>query len=51
MAAQHCFSLYTRNRGLLLQPIKAKELDQWLEALDPLLAGTILSQRGMSTKK
>jgi hypothetical protein len=65
VAAPNTFSVYTKSRGLLLQvcspsilsvsylrqPTKPKELDQWLEAMDPLLAGSILSKRGMSPKK
>ncbi|XP_065191038.1 kinesin-like protein unc-104 isoform X1 [Sycon ciliatum] len=39
------FSVCTKNRGLLLQVVKAKTCDDWVYALNPLQAGALRSSR------
>ena len=47
MGMPHIFTLCTKHRGLLLQASKKKDIEEWLYALDPLLAGALLSREGM----
>lgn len=35
------FAVCTRHRGVLLQAINDKDMNDWLYAFNPLLAGTI----------
>eukprot|EP00118_Oscarella_pearsei_P002995 m.12536 g.12536 ORF g.12536 m.12536 type:complete len:1608 (+) comp24116_c0_seq1:37-4860(+) len=44
MGTINTFSVCTRNRGILLQTLKQKPVFEWINAMDPLLAGTITLQ-------
>lgn len=50
MNLQHVFSLFTRHRAFLMQAERARDLTGWIEAFDPLLAGSILSRHGLAKK-
>jgi len=45
---QNTFSLTTKHRGFLLQAVSEKEINEWLYALNPLLAGQIKSKLSRS---
>eukprot|EP00051_Salpingoeca_urceolata_P021973 m.351823 g.351823 ORF g.351823 m.351823 type:complete len:661 (-) comp19898_c10_seq1:91-2073(-) len=50
MGIPNVFTLCTQHRGFLLQAAKATLLHQWLYALDPLLAGSIISREGLKKR-
>ena len=37
----HTFAVCTKHRGVLLQALNDKDVNDWLYAFNPLLAGTI----------
>ena len=50
MGIKNVFTLCTKYRGVLVQAHRARDLEEWLYVLDPLLAGTLLSRAGQAKK-
>jgi len=47
MGVKNLFTMCTKNRGFLVQTLKPKDMETWLNHFDPLLAGTITSRMGL----
>jgi hypothetical protein len=51
MGIKNLFTLCTKHRGFLVQTLKPKDMEPWLNCFDPLLAGTIMSRMGLDAIK
>lgn len=51
MGIKNLFTMCTKHRGFLVQTMKPKDMEDWIQNFDPLLAGTILSRMGIQTNK
>jgi kinesin family protein 1 len=47
MGVKNMFTICTKHRGFLVQTLKPRDMEVWLNYFDPLLAGTILSRLGL----
>ena len=50
MGLKYVFTVCTPHRGCIVQATNAKQLEEWLYAFDPLLAGSILSREGLKRR-
>eukprot|EP00040_Diaphanoeca_grandis_P005617 m.33711 g.33711 ORF g.33711 m.33711 type:complete len:1456 (-) comp16859_c1_seq1:91-4458(-) len=46
MGIKHLFTMCTKHRGFLVQTLKPRDMEVWLQHFDPLLAGSIMSRMG-----